>query len=68
MICKLWPLQNLRQAVQAVFVEHYTKKKAAKTFGIPRSTLNRSIKLCQIDGGVEKKNAGRQTVLTKERK
>lgn len=41
-----------------MLVEHYSKKRASKTFGIQR--------LCQIDGGVEKKNAGCKAVLTKE--
>jgi helix-turn-helix, Psq domain len=53
-------------AVTAVFINHVSKKKAASMYGIPRSTLQRYIKECEGDGGVEKKDRGRQTTLTKE--
>ncbi len=49
-----------------MLISNVSRKKAAVMYGIPRSTLQRYIKQCEIDGGVAKKERGRQTTLSKE--
>jgi len=61
-----WQHTDLQKAVRAVFISNVSKKKAASMYGIPRSTLQRYINQCEKDVGVEKKERGRQTTLSKE--
>jgi len=61
-----WQHRDLQVAFRAVLMYNVSKKKAAAMYGIPRSTLQRYIKICKVDGGVEKKERGRQTTLSKE--
>lgn len=57
----------MKLAVNAVLVDGKPKKTAAKQFGIPRQTLQNSVKrLLATDGGVEKLHAGRPTTLAQE--
>ena len=42
----------------------WSTKKAAESHGIPRSTLQRYLKQCAIDGSVAKKSMGRQCTMS----
>ena len=61
----LWTIESLQRAVKAVVVEGMSKKMAAKSFGIPRATLQRHLKQVVEGLGVTKK-LGRSTILTEE--
>jgi len=61
-----WQNRQLQRAVNAVLVYHWSKKRAAKEYGIPKATLQRYMNNCMTDGGVSKKVMGRPAVLTSE--
>ena len=61
-----WQELNLRTAVRAVMMYNWPTKKAAETHGIPRSTLQRYLKQCRIDGAVEKQTMGRRCTMSAE--
>ena len=44
----------------------WSTKRAAESHGVPRSTLQRYLKQCRIDGSVEKKTMGRQCTMTEQ--
>jgi len=45
-----WQDHSLKKAVREVSMYNWSTKKAAETHGIPRSTLQRYLKQCEIDG------------------
>lgn len=59
-----WKSSSLKEAVKAVLMYKWSIKRAAKTHGIPRSTLQRYLKQCHTDGSVQKKTMGRNSILT----
>lgn len=61
-----WQELNLRKAVRAVIMYNWPTKKAAEAHGIPRSTLQRYLKQCRIDGAVEKQTMGRRCTMSAE--
>ena len=61
-----WSQESLSAAVLAVLMGHCSKKKAAKTHGIPRGTLQRHIKKTEAGQGVMETRLGRTCTLIPE--
>lgn len=56
----------MKKAVRAVIVEHSSHKKAARQYGVPRSSLIRYLKKARSEDSSIERNIGRPCVLTFE--